>query len=99
MLALGSERGMTKGTAQAGRQGPSGVPVFRIKEIQRVKRHAKATSGSSIAGSGARARRLLPLVLLPVILLAALACGVTSAVAAPPTLTFEPEPEYTSANV
>ena len=50
-------------------------------------------------GSSATSRRLLPLTLFTAILLAALAFGATSALAAAPTLTFEPEPEYTSANV
>ena len=49
-------------------------------------------------GSGAPSRRLLPLGVLTALLLAVLAFGSTSALAAP-TVTVETEPEYTSANV
>jgi hypothetical protein len=56
-----------------------------------------AVAGDS-EGSGAPSRRLLPLMLLTAVLLAAFAFGATSALAAP-VLTFEPEPEYTSAKV
>ena len=58
---------------------------------------AETTTGTT--GSGAASRRLLHLTLFTAILFAALAFGATSAFAAAPTLTFEPEPEYTSANV